>query len=188
MKRGRSEQLDTLGQEQLPFVSVFLVLLCMLGALNSFSGPSPVQFEAVRKSVHSTFVGREVADALVKQEHSAQTKLALQTLCKDYSGKCIAIESPVAIGTLVQVQSIAFDASAEGLSAQADRFLRAISDVAARGQSTLTLALGADADLGSVRLLILADLLERYSGGHIALVKLPDLVTAQVGLLVMPEA
>lgn len=188
MERGRSHQLETTGQEQLPFVSVFLVLLCMLGALNSFSGPSSSQFEDVRVSVRKTFVGTDVASVLVKQEHSAQTKQALRDLCNDYSGQCTQVETSFAIGTLAEFDTLAFEASAEGLSPQGDGLLRKAAQIAKVSQSNIVVALPLDADLGQVRLLILADLLERYSGMPVSLAKMPGLVSAPLGFAFMPKA
>ncbi|MEM7569565.1 MAG: hypothetical protein AAF337_07205 [Pseudomonadota bacterium] len=182
MKQGRREHFSTGGQEQLPFVSVFLVLVCLFAALNSLSAPSQKQFGPIQDSLKETFGLKKSKKDVVKQRFDAETAQAIDALCTSFSARCMQVENKSAVGTLLDVPALRFSASQSGLSATGTAFLRGVGDL----KRHTALVVPSAADLAGADITILLALLEEYSGKQSSVIQSDALVKGAAGFLIMP--
>lgn len=187
MTRGEPKDQQLGGHDQLPFVSVFLVLLCMLAALSSLSKPSTASFDTVSTSLRNTFAGTKTAKVAPKAKLDAQSAKAIAVLCKDFAASCTNIESSNAQGTLVSVPQLSFEAAAAGLSANDDAFLQAAATIARRHQLAVAMVVPSKTPASNARYDVLATLLERYTTSAPNLLQSPALSVSSLALLLMPE-
>ncbi|MEM1019433.1 MAG: hypothetical protein AAGJ09_02965 [Pseudomonadota bacterium] len=187
MLEGRDVGHSDDGSAQLPIVSVFLVLICMIAALGTYATPSEGNFETARASLKSVFQGRNAVAEVKKPELSSQILERISTICQDFSANCSTQSQDGLEGRFLALPALSLARADGGLDPLAEAFLQAMSTLGDLKNVRLSFVLNAAADLNDPNIIVVADLLRRYTGVLVTIERFSDPISWEVGILVMPK-